>query len=305
MILVEYLQDQAMVALVATFAFGLLVGSFLNVVIYRLPLMMDRDWREQCREFEAEEADNSSGNASSAQCASSAPVLPVFNLLVPRSRCPQCATTITSTQNIPLLSYVLQRGKCRACGWRIPLRYPAIELLTALMSVAVIAHLGISLAGLAGLGFTYALIAAAFIDLDTMYLPDSITLPLLWAGLAVNLSGTFAQLSSAVIGAMAGYLSLWSVYWLFKLLTRKEGMGYGDFKLLAALGAWMGWGILPGAIMLSSVVGALVGLTLIAFRGHQRQVPIPFGPYIAAAGWICFLWGNSITAMYLDGMALH
>jgi leader peptidase (prepilin peptidase)/N-methyltransferase len=305
MILVEYLQDQAMVALVATFAFGLLVGSFLNVVIYRLPLMMERDWREQCREFEAEEADNSSGNASSAQCASSAPVLPVFNLLVPRSRCPQCATTITSTQNIPLLSYVLQRGKCRACGWRIPLRYPAIELLTALMSVAVIAHLGISLAGLAGLGFTYALIAAAFIDLDTMYLPDSITLPLLWAGLAVNLSGTFAQLSSAVIGAMAGYLSLWSVYWLFKLLTRKEGMGYGDFKLLAALGAWMGWGILPGAIMLSSVVGALVGLTLIAFRGHQRQVPIPFGPYIAAAGWICFLWGNSITAMYLDGMALH
>jgi leader peptidase (prepilin peptidase)/N-methyltransferase len=231
--------------------------------------------------------------------------LPVFNLIVPRSRCPSCATPITAGQNIPLLSYALQRGKCRACGWKIPLRYPAIELLTALLSVVVIAHLGITVAGAAGLGFTYALIAAAFIDLDTMYLPDSITLPLLWAGLAANLAGTFVPLSSAVIGAMAGYLSLWSIYWVFKLLTGKEGMGYGDFKLLAVLGAWMGWTIVPGAILLSSVVGAVVGVTLIVVRGHERQIPIPFGPYIAAAGWLCLIWGDAITSIYLDGMLLN
>jgi leader peptidase (prepilin peptidase)/N-methyltransferase len=231
--------------------------------------------------------------------------LPVFDLIVPRSRCPSCATPITAGQNIPLLSYALQRGKCRACGWKIPLRYPAIELITALMSVVVIAHLGITVAGAAGLGFTYALIAAAFIDLDTMYLPDSITLPLLWAGLAANLADTFVPLSSAVIGAMAGYLSLWSIYWVFKLLTGKEGMGYGDFKLLAVLGAWMGWTIVPGAILLSSVVGAIVGVTLIVVRGHERQIPIPFGPYLAAAGWLCLIWGDAISSVYLDGMLLN
>ena len=304
MMLLEYLQSNSSVALTATFVFGLLIGSFLNVVIYRLPVMMERGWREQCREFETEDAQDYAA-PNTPPINSAAPQLPVFNLVVPRSRCPHCATNITAVQNIPLLSYALQRGKCRACGWRIPLRYPALELLSAVMSVAVIAHLGISLAGVAGLGFTYALIAAAFIDLDTMYLPDSITLPLLWAGLALNLLATFVPLSSAVVGAMAGYLSLWSVYWLFKLVTGKEGMGYGDFKLLAALGAWMGWSILPGAIMLSSVVGAVVGLTLIVVRGHERQIPIPFGPYIAAAGWICFMWGDAITSIYLDGMALH
>ena len=292
------------VFIAVAFAFALVIGSFLNVVIYRLPLMMEREWREQCREFEAGAAPDST-DTNSPTAATVAEELPVFNLIVPRSRCPSCATPITAGQNIPLLSYALQRGKCRACGWKIPLRYPAIELLTALMSVVVIAHLGLTVAGAAGLGFTYALIAAAFIDLDTMYLPDSITLPLLWAGLAANLADTFVPLSSAVIGAMAGYLSLWSIYWVFKLLTGKEGMGYGDFKLLAVLGAWMGWTIVPGAILLSSVVGAVVGVTLIVVRGHERQIPIPFGPYIAAAGWLCLIWGDAISSIYLDGMLLN
>ena len=302
--LIDYLQSHSAIALMTTFVFGLLVGSFLNVVIYRLPLMMEREWREQCREF-ATEAVRQSGDSSSATADPAPQALPVFNLVVPRSRCPNCESPIAAQQNIPILSYAFQRGKCRACGWRIPLRYPAIELLTAIMSVVVIAHLGVSVAGAAGLGFTYALIAAAFIDLDTMYLPDSITLPLLWAGLAVNLDGTFTPLPTAVIGAMAGYLSLWSVYWVFKLLTGKEGMGFGDFKLLAALGAWMGWTIIPGAILLSSVVGAVVGVTLILVRGHERQIPIPFGPYIAAAGWLCLIWSDAITSVYLDGMLLH
>jgi leader peptidase (prepilin peptidase)/N-methyltransferase len=302
--LIEYFQSQLTITLIATFVFGLLIGSFLNVVIYRLPLMMEREWREQCREFEAGATADSS-DTSSPPLEAVAQELPVFNLIVPRSRCPSCATLITAGQNIPLLSYALQRGKCRACGWKIPLRYPAIELITALLSVVVIAHLGITVAGAAGLGFTYALIAAAFIDLDTMYLPDSIILPLLWAGLAANLADTFVPLSSAVIGAMAGYLSLWSIYWVFKLITGKEGMGYGDFKLLAVLGAWMGWTIVPGAILLSSVVGAIVGVTLIVVRGHERQIPIPFGPYIAAAGWLCLIWGDAISAVYLDGMLLN
>jgi leader peptidase (prepilin peptidase)/N-methyltransferase len=185
------------------------------------------------------------------------------------------------------------------------MRYPAVELLTGVMSVIVIAHFGVTLAGVAGLGFTYALIAAAFIDLDTMYLPDSITLPLLWAGLALNFSSTFVPLPTAVAGAMVGYLFLWTIYWVFKLITGKEGMGYGDFKLLAALGAWLGWPLIPGAIMLSSVVGAVVGISMILLRGHKRQIPIPFGPYIAAAGWLCLIWGDAIQSVYMNGLALH
>jgi leader peptidase (prepilin peptidase)/N-methyltransferase len=183
------------------------------------------------------------------------------------------------------VSYALQRGRCRACGWRIPLRYPAVELLSGVLSLIVVAHFGVTLTACAALGLTYALVVLAFIDLDTQYLPDCITLPLLWAGLAVNLAGTgtFASLRDAVVGAMAGYLSLWSIYWLFKLIARKEGMGYGDFKLMAALGAWMGWSMLPATVLLSSLAGAVIGVTLIVARGHDRQVPIPFGPFIAAA----------------------
>ncbi|MFT5448101.1 MAG: leader peptidase (prepilin peptidase)/N-methyltransferase [Gammaproteobacteria bacterium] len=300
MLLIEYLQAHPSIALATTFVFGLLVGSFLNVVIYRLPVMMEREWREQCHEFAAQ-GTPSSNEAEPAPADPS----PAFNLVVPRSRCPNCKAAIAAHQNIPIISYALQRGKCRACDWRIPLRYPAVELLTALMSVVVIAHFGVSVAGVCGLGFTYALITAAFIDLDTMYLPDNITLPLLWAGLAANLADTFVALETAVIGAIAGYLSLWSIYWAFKLFTGKEGMGYGDFKLLAALGAWLGWSVLPGAILLSSLVGAVIGVTLIVVRGHERQIPIPFGPYIAAAGWLCLIWGDAVSALYLDGLFLH
>ena len=301
MILIDYLQNNPTAAMTTALIFGLLVGSFLNVVIYRLPVMLEREWREQCRELETQ--DDPVGDEPIADQELQAE--PAFNLIVPRSRCPSCAHEIKAHQNIPLISYLMQRGKCSNCAWPIPLRYPAVELLSGILSVVVIAHFGVSLAGLAGLGFTYALIAAAFIDLDTMYLPDNITLPLLWAGLVVNFSATFVPLSTAVAGAMVGYLFLWTIYWTFKLLTGKEGMGYGDFKLLAALGAWLGWSIVPGAIFLSAVVGAVVGISMIVLRGHQRQIPIPFGPYIAAAGWACLIWGEQIKSVYISGLALH
>ncbi len=279
---------------------GLLVGSFLNVVVYRLPVMMEREWREHCAELAAGDTQGESAPPEGEATAET------FNLLVPRSRCPNCGHEIRAVENVPVFSWLIQRGRCRACGWRIPPRYPAVELLTGLLSAAVIFAFGATLAGVAALGLTWALIALAFIDLDTQLLPDSITLPLLWAGLALNLTtATFVPLETAVIGAIVGYLSLWSIYWLFKLLTGKEGMGYGDFKLLAALGAWFGWGALPGVILLSSVVGAVVGVAMIVLRGHDRQIPIPFGPYIAAAGWIMLIWGDAITPLYLSGLPLH
>jgi leader peptidase (prepilin peptidase)/N-methyltransferase len=300
--LIEFLQAHAALAAGTAGVFGLLVGSFLNVVIYRLPVMLERDWQVQAREVLASTANDPA--APGADTSEPAFNLPAFNLIVPRSRCPSCAHLIRAHENIPLLSYALQRGRCRACGWRIPARYPVVELLTGVLSAIVVAHFGVTLNAVAALGLTYALVALAFIDLDTQYLPDCITLPLLWAGLAVNLAGTgtFATLTDAVLGAIAGYLSLWSIYWLFKLLTRKEGMGYGDFKLMAALGAWMGWSMLPATVLLSSLVGAVVGVTLIALRGHDRQVPIPFGPYIAAAGWGCLLWGEALNRLYLQAL---
>jgi len=296
MALIEHLQAHPAVAMGAALLLGLLVGSFLNVVVHRLPLMMERDWRRQCHELDAA----STGESAAAQDPAQSPG-EAFNLVVPRSRCPSCGHRIRAHENVPLLSYALQRGRCRACGWRIPLRYPGVELLTGVLSLAVVAAFGATAAAAAGLVLTWALVALAFIDLDTQYLPDSITLPLLWAGLLVNLFGVFAPLEAAVVGAMAGYLSLWGIYWLFRLLTGKEGMGFGDFKLLAALGAWLGWSALPGVVLLSSLVGALVGVGLIVLRGHDRQVPIPFGPYIAAAGWLSLLWGDAIRALYLGG----
>lgn len=293
MALIETLQAEPLLAMAAALVLGLLVGSFLNVVIHRLPVMMEREWHEQCRELAATDAGEEAA----------APEAERFNLVMPRSRCPGCGHRIRARENIPVISYLLQRGRCTACGWRIPLRYPAVELLTGILSVVVIATFGATVAGIAALGFTWALIALAFIDLDTQYLPDSITLPLLWAGLALNLvDGTFVPLQDSVVGAMAGYLSLWTVYWVFRLITGKEGMGHGDFKLLAALGAWMGWSILPGVILLSSVVGAVVGLAMIALRGHDRQIPIPFGPYIAAAGWLSLIWGDAIKGIYLSAL---
>ncbi|MGL1832937.1 prepilin peptidase [Rhodocyclaceae bacterium SMB388] len=262
---------------------GLFVGSFLNVVIHRLPRMMEREWEAQAAEIRGEEA---------------APA-ERFNLATPRSRCPHCGHLITALENIPLVSYIILRGRCGHCGASISRRYPVVELLTAVLSGYAAWHFGIGLATAGALVFIWAMIALSFIDLDTQLLPDQITLPLLWLGLAFNLTGTYTDLSSAVIGAMAGYLALWSVYWLFKLATGKEGMGYGDFKLLGAIGAWLGWQILPLTILLSSLVGAIVGISLIALARHKRNVPIPFGPYLAAAGVIALFWGDAITASYL------
>jgi leader peptidase (prepilin peptidase)/N-methyltransferase len=262
---------------------GLVVGSFLNVVIYRLPKMMERDWQLQCAELTGQEV------ASQAR----------FNLLVPRSACPHCGHMIGALENIPVISYLLLRGKCKGCQAPISLRYPVIELVSGLLSGYVAIHFGFGLAAAAALLFIWILLALTFIDFDTQLLPDDITLPLLWVGILFNLSGTFTDLQSAVVGAMAGYLTLWSVYWLFKLVTGKEGMGYGDFKLLAAIGAWLGWQILPLVILSSSLVGAVVGITLIVAARHGRDVPIPFGPYLAGGGVIALFWGQSLTQNYL------
>ncbi|HEX6736425.1 MAG TPA: A24 family peptidase [Azonexus sp.] len=267
---------------------GLCVGSFLNVVIHRLPKMMESEWQAQCAELRGEAAPDG------------APL----SLARPRSRCPHCGHAITALENIPLISYLLiLKGKCAGCGQRISPRYPLVELLTGLVSAYAAWHFGPTWQLTGALLLIWALIALSGIDLDTQLLPDSITLPLLWLGLAFNLAGSFTNLSAAVVGAMAGYLALWSVFWLFKLATGKEGMGYGDFKLLAALGAWLGWQMLPAIILLSSVVGAVVGITLIVAARHGRNVPIPFGPYLAAAGAIALFWGDTITRSYLGLIA--
>ncbi len=263
--------------------FGLVVGSFLNVVIHRLPVMMQR------------ESDNYVAQASGLP----APHTDRYNLSLPRSACPQCQHAIGVTENIPVLSYLWLRGKCRGCRHAISMRYPLVEMLTGALSALLIWHFGSGLAGLASLAFVYLLIAMTFIDADTRLLPDDLTLPLLWLGLLVNLNGTFVPLADAVIGAVAGYLTLWLVYWGFKLVTGKEGMGYGDFKLLAALGAWLGWTMLPLIVLLSSLVGAVVGVALIVLRRHERNNPIPFGPYLAAAGLIALLYGQPIVRAWL------
>lgn len=267
-------------ATIVAAVFGLLVGSFLNVVIYRLPKMMQRD----------------NDNYVAHESGKELPYQDTFNLMVPRSACPHCGHKITALENIPVISYLALRGKCSACKAPIPLRYPAIEAVTAVISAALIWHFGSGWAGIATLFFAFALIAMTCIDYDTQLLPDDLTLPLLWAGLLLNINATFVPLQDAVIGAAAGYLVLWAVYWLFKLATGKEGMGYGDFKLLAALGAWMGWKALPSIILISSVVGAVVGIALIVFAGRARDKTIPFGPYLAAAGMIAMLWGAPIAA---------
>jgi leader peptidase (prepilin peptidase) / N-methyltransferase len=272
-------------ALVTTFVLlGLAFGSFLNVVIHRLPTMMERRWRAECAELTKAE-----------------PARPErYNLFVPRSRCPKCGHRIRALENIPVLSWLALRGKCAACRGRISVRYPLIELLTGALSGYIAWRMGLTLAMAGALLFTWAMIALAFIDFDTFYLPDDITLPLLWAGLALNLQSTFTSLDSAVIGAIAGYLALWIVFWAFKLVTGKEGMGYGDFKLLAAIGAWLGWKMLPLVILVSSFVGAIVGVLLIVLARHGRNVPIPFGPYLAIAGLVALLHGEALTNRYLS-----
>jgi len=271
---------------------GLVVGSFLNVVIYRLPVMMQREWHTHCAELSAESSDTTSPAAGEVEER--------FNLSTPRSRCPHCGHQITALENIPIFSYLWLRGRCSDCSASISLRYPTIEAVTALLSIAIAWHFGFSWQALTGLVFTWALIALTMIDFDHQLLPDSITLPLLWLGLLLSLWEFTVDSPTAIIGAVAGYLSLWAVYWAFKLITGKDGMGYGDFKLLAVLGAWMGWQMLPVIILLSSLVGAAVGISLILLRGRDRNIPIPFGPYLAAAGWIALLWGHDITQAYLQ-----
>ncbi|MFM5135479.1 prepilin peptidase [Aeromonas rivipollensis] len=284
--LIELAQGLPWLYLSLVFLFSLMVGSFLNVVIHRLPIMLEREWQAEYSDYFGCEV-----AASSAE---------PYNLMVPRSRCPHCDHPIGALENIPLLSWLWLKGRCRKCKAPISARYPLVELLTALLSVAVAATLTPGWGTLAALLLTWVLVALTFIDLDKMLLPDQLTLPLLWGGLLFNLVGGLVPLADAVIGAMAGYLVLWSLYWAFKLLTGKEGMGYGDFKLLAALGAWLGWQALPIVLLLSSLVGAIIGIGLILLRNHHQGKPIPFGPYLAIAGWIALLWGDNITRWYLN-----
>ncbi len=265
------------------FLFSLLVGSFLNVVIHRLPKMMEAEWQAQCAELRGETLPESQR----------------YNLWLPRSACPACNHVIAALENIPLLSWLWLRGRCSDCGTPISARYPLVELLTASLSAVAAWKWGVGPQTLGALFLIWVLVALAFIDLDTTLLPDSLTLPLVWLGLLFNLYGTFASLPDAVIGAMAGYLVLWSVYWLFKLVTGKDGMGFGDFKLLAAIGAWLGWQMLPVTLLLSSVVGAVVGIAMIVLVKHDRRVPIPFGPYLAGGGLVALFFGADLTQAYL------
>lgn len=293
--MVELLAQSPLLFVAVAFAFALLIGSFLNVVIYRLPLMMEREWREQCDEVaKMPVTDMPDGR---------------FDLIIPRSRCPACGKQIQAWQNIPVISYLLLKGRCANCEHPISIRYPLIELLTAGLVAIVAWRFGFGWEALMAIFLTFSLVSISFIDIDHQLIPDSIVLPLLWVGLAMSLfhpvvgtEALFIEPKDAIVGAIAGYLSLWSVYQLFKMVTGKEGMGFGDFKLLAALGAWLGWQALPLIIMMSAVVGAAIGISLVVFRRHERSVPIPFGPYLAAAGWITLLYGETIKNTYLDLM---
>lgn len=271
------------------FVFGSMVGSFLNVVIYRLPVMMQREWRNDCLEFLEQPADAEQER---------------FNLSVPRSRCGNCGHRISALENIPMLSYLVLGGKCAGCKTRISLQYPLVELFTAIVSVVVGWHFGVSLQALAALFLSWCLIAASGIDIGHKLLPDSITLPLLWLGILLSLFDVFVSLEDSVIGVMVGYMSLWSVYILFKTVTGKEGMGHGDFKLLAMLGAWLGWQPLLVVILTSSLVGAIVGISMIVLKITERGTQIPFGPYLAAAGWMTLLWGDQILLYYRNFLPL-
>ncbi|MGD8908405.1 MAG: A24 family peptidase [Chromatiales bacterium] len=282
--MLELLQQNSWIFPLFITLLGLSVGSFLNVVIYRLPKIMEAQWTRDCREHLGQAVD---------------PETKPFNLNRPASHCPACEHKIKPWENIPVISWLLLRGRCSNCQQPISMRYPIIEAVTALLSIAVASHFGVTWAAAAALLLTWALISLSMIDFDVQLLPDNITLPFLWLGLLLSLAALFTDPKSAIIGAVAGYLSLWSIYQLFKRLTGKEGMGYGDFKLLAMLGAWLGWQYLPQIILLSALVGALVGISLILLRGRDRNIPIPFGPYLAAAGWISLMWGEQINLAYL------
>ena len=292
----ELFSSSPLIFVALVFFLSLLIGSFLNVVIYRLPIMMEREWRAQCKELAATPATDIPAGR--------------FDIISPSSRCTSCGAQITALQNIPVLSYLFLRGKCGSCGSAISRRYPVVEALTAILTAIVAWRFGFGWESAAAILLTWALIAISTIDIDHQIIPDSISLPFVWIGLMLSLfhpmAGAevlFIDAKAAIIGALAGYLSLWSIYQLFRLMTGKEGMGYGDFKLLAVLGAWLGWQMLPLIILLSAVVGAAVGIAMIVVRRHDRNIPIPFGPYLAAAGWIAMLYGDQIVAAYLDTMS--
>lgn len=301
MTLLNVMQAYPALYLCAVAILGFIVGSFLNVVIYRLPVILQRQWKKDCHSFLSEQ-----GNISTETSLqeNETRIEKPFNLITPRSRCPHCEHNITAIENIPILSYLFLKGRCTECKAPISLRYPFIEGLSAILVLTVAWHFGLTWQTGATMLLTWALIALTFIDFDHQYLPDNITLPFLWLGLLLNINNMYTDIQSAVIGAVAGYLTLWSVYVIFKRLTGKEGMGYGDFKLLAMLGAWLGWQFLPAIVLISSLVGSIVGITLIVFRKHERNIPIPFGPYLATAGWITLLWGNDINQAYLHWVGI-
>ena len=279
----DLLRTEPTVFVTFSVIFGLLFGSFLNVVIHRLPKMMEREWHANCLELQGKDV----------------PEQTKYTIVTPRSACPKCGHQISALENIPIISYLILGGKCKGCKTKISLRYPLIEALTGALIGAVAYQYGYTYAALFAFVFVFALIALTFIDFDTQLLPDDITLPLLWLGLLINVGGGFTDLKSAVIGAMFGYLILWSVYWLFKIITGKEGMGYGDFKLLAAIGAWFGWQLLPAVILLSSVAGAVIGIGLILFKGKGRSTAIPFGPFLALGGIAALFFGQQLAGFYL------
>ncbi|MEI8647640.1 A24 family peptidase [Paraglaciecola sp. Hal342] len=293
----QLMADSPLFFLSFVFIVSLMVGSFLNVVIYRLPVMMERSWKA---DFQAHFETDVSTLGSNTDSTESTP----FNLIKPDSTCPKCQHKIRAWENIPVLSWLLLRGKCSQCKNAISIRYPLIELGTALCSVWIAWHFGYSWSALAGVVMTWILVALIFIDIDTMLLPDQLTLPLLWMGLLFSIVNPAVTSADSIIGATVGYLSLWSVYWAFKLLTGKEGMGYGDFKLLAALGAWMGWQYLAIVVLMSSLVGAVIGISVLSFQGKDKGQAIPFGPYLAIAGWLTLLYGDWISTKYWQWVGL-
>lgn len=282
--LIELIQQNSTIYIIFASLLGLVFGSFLNMVIHRLPIMMEMDWREQCASLK--------GIDSSAKATK-------YNLITPRSSCPHCKKAISAWHNIPVISFLVLGGRCKECEVSISWRYPAVEIISAFLIGLTTYKFGFSLNTLASSAFILALLTLTFIDLDTHLLPDDITLPLLWLGLLFNLNGGFTDIQSAVIGAVAGYLILWGVYWLFKLITGKEGMGYGDFKMLAAIGAWFGWTIIPGVILVSSISGSIIGIGLMVFAKKGRNTAIPFGPYLALGGITALFWGNQFSHLYL------
>ena len=289
MTLFNLLQADPAAFITLSLVLGLIVGSFLNVVIYRLPVMLEKEWQSQCRELLEIESEQVKDEKK-------------FNLSTPASRCPHCGHAIRIYENIPVLSYLFLRGKCSSCKTPISMRYPIIELISGILTAVIAWHFGYGWAALAAMFLTWSLIALTMIDYDHQLLPDNITLPFLWLGLSLSLFNIFTDTYASIIGAIAGYLALWLVFHGFKLVTGKEGMGYGDFKLLAMLGAWMGWQMLPAIILMSSVVGVVVGVSLILFKNHNKDHPIPFGPYLAIAGWICLIWGDTLNQLYLGSI---